>query len=61
MKCYNCLYCAGESASMEYPYPVEYCSKGHWEGGSNSDKENHAWDDCKDFKENSNEISKTIN
>ena len=38
----------------EYPglTTIEYCSKGHWEGGDPEPEPNQdfaVWDDCKDF------------
>ena len=38
----------------EYPglTTIEYCSKGHWEGGDPEPEANQdftVWDDCKDF------------
>lgn len=35
---------------MDYPYPIEYCGKGHWDGADPSERELEfdPWKDCKD-------------
>ena len=35
---------------MNYPYPIEYCGKGHWDGADLSERELKVdpWKDCKD-------------
>lgn len=52
MKCDDCKHMVGEGASIECPWPVVWCSIGHWEGlGKESafDKDDDPWKDCKDF------------
>jgi hypothetical protein len=51
MKCDDCKYLKGESASMDYPYPVEYCGQCHWDGDPAPLRIGNVglWDDCKDF------------
>ena len=52
MKCDFCKNMAYETASFDYPYPVAWCLKGHWEGhGSANDDESDIdpWENCTDF------------
>lgn len=52
MKCDNCIFLKGESATQEYPYPWVYCGKGHWDGiGAGEDPKIDPWIACKDFEE----------
>ena len=50
MRCDNCKFLQGEPANMDYPYPIIYCGKGHWEGTDSSERENEVdpWKDCQD-------------
>ena len=52
MKCDNCKFLGGEPASMDYPYPITYCRKGHWDGADPSDRDvfPDPWKDCRDYK-----------
>jgi hypothetical protein len=36
---------------MDYPYPIEFCSKGHWEGADSDEREAEIdpWKDCQDY------------
>lgn len=51
-KCYNCKFVGGEGASLDYPYPIMYCVKSHWEGGDPFEelKGDDPWKNCKDYK-----------
>lgn len=61
MKCDHCKYRTGEAASMDYPYPVEYCLMGHWEGGCLEEDapKIDPWKDCKDFETDEQKEDKT--
>ena len=49
--CDQCKHQQGECASMDYPYPTTWCSKGHWEGGPQPEaKGEDPWHDCEDFQ-----------
>ena len=53
MKCDFCKNAAYESASMDYPYPSAWCSKGHWDGmdtNTTPDTDIDPWRDCVDFE-----------
>ena len=50
MICDNCKHVVGEGPSLDYPYPVVWCAKGHWEGDcACPEPEIDPWADCKDF------------
>ncbi len=52
MRCDNCKFHDGEPASMDYPYPIEFCAKGHWAGADPEDRqlEVDPWKDCPDHE-----------
>lgn len=54
MKCDNCKFKSFHfGAGAPDDYSMDYCAKGHWEGGElgDDDEENNYWDDCKDYQE----------
>ena len=51
-KCIDCKYLHGESANLDYPYPIILCLKGHWDGCENEDDLSEEYE-CDDFKNNS--------
>ena len=48
MNCADCKYFWFEGPSHDQPYPEFACTKGHWEGGNDTDS---FYDeiDCKDY------------
>jgi hypothetical protein len=54
MKCDTCKFKSFHfGAGAPDDYSMDYCAKGHWEGGElgDDDEENSHWDDCKDYQE----------
>lgn len=55
MKCDDCRNHVGEMASLDYPYPSEWCAAGHWDGiGPESEPEpgdDDPYGDCKDYEQ----------
>ena len=50
-KCESCNNICFEGASLDYPYPHVWCSKGHWEGSYKyEDEKEDTWRDCEDFR-----------